>query len=63
MAKALGDVPVTGCVAWSPVFRNLLPPDDDCPRRLLGRDAGGLRDSELNAWALALPFWCACFNV
>ena len=63
MAKALGDVHVTGCVAWyagiSPAYSHLTT---DTHGVFWEETRGACVTSELNAWALALPFWCRLFQ-
>jgi len=57
MAKALGDAHVTGCVA----ARTFL--GQSAARGVVWEETrGSCVQSELNAWALALPFWCRLFQ-
>ena len=57
MAKALGDAHVTGCVA----LRTFLA--SDAAKGVVWEETrGSCVASEVNAWALALPFWCRLFQ-
>lgn len=63
MAKALGDVHVTTCVAYyagiSPAYSLL---STETHSVFWEETRGACVTSELNAWALALPFWCRLFQ-
>lgn len=63
MAKALGDVHVTTCVAYyagiSPAYSLL---STETHSVFWEETRGACVTSELNAWVLALPFWCRLFQ-
>ena len=67
LAKALGDVHVTACVAWASL-ETLAAEEVTAATPVANHGVfweetrGSCVTSELNAWALALPFWCRLFQ-
>jgi len=62
MAKAMGDMHVTTCVAWRGFASPVSTMDVDVHGVFWEETRGACVTSELNAYALALPFWCRLFQ-